>query len=607
MNYFDLQTRQCTPRFGTRCKKYLLATGLALALGHACAKEAAVSAPFIIAPMIEGLGYCAAGVKSASIPAAMAVCASSKNPSGPLIQAALNRLEPGGAAGKVQVGYTVGINLLGFEQQRGLSAHLARLQQLIETTRRPVVLYLMGNQFAATPAQISLPASSYAAFADQSVPKEHYFVSSIQAWTLEMDPALEVNRVRFGALQELGRWYVTLPEQVKNRIVGITLAGELHHFFPDFANGMGRFEDIKVTDYSPGSVRSFRAWLRSRYPNLKELNQKMGTAFASFDAISPPARNIRREKLDSFSQHFDAYAHGLLPIEGWLAALPPKHTIHIYLDGKDLGEAEYGLSRQDVYEALAEVKDARVGFRYWLDFSTLPRGIHTVQVAVISGAQRWQIAQRKIVLMGGSQEAPPAFVGLAALNTAPPKLRYWLDQPRNMQDYYFNPLAKAWSGFRSYQVTNAYRQWFDRAVAGGLPKDKLYSHQIGVATVGTWNPMLTASDESLSGAQPYKKGINLYGGALDVDLLRRHYLGPNEAFAVPEFHTQAWKNPKAPARVLQSFRAAGASFVSPYFISILPDSLRAKDNPHDKFRIAPDNSSYGSNHLYDAIGAVARE
>ena len=587
--------------------KYLLASGWVLASVPAWALQAPTVAPFVIAPMFEGVGYCAAGAGSPNLTAAYAACVSAKNPSGLLIQAALDRLEPGGAAGKVQVGYTVGVNLLGYSPKE-LSAHLTHLRQLIETTRRPMVLHLMGNQFASPSSQKTLAPSSYAKFSDQSIPKEQYFVTSIQAWTLTTDSALDVNRLRFGALQQVGRWYAALPLRIKDRVVGITLAGELHHFFPDFANGMGRYEDVQVTDYSPGSVLAFQAWLRGRFVSLEAFNQQMGnTAFSSFDAVTPPARNIRGGKLDAFSQHFDAYAHGLLPIEGWLAELPPHHKIHIYLNGKVLGEAEYGLSRQDVYEALPEVTDARVGFRYWLDFSRLPRGIHTIQVVVSKGAQRWQIAQRKIVLMGASQDKPPVFAGEIALTTEPPKLRFWLDQPRNMQDYYFNPLAKLWSEFRSYQVTHAYREWFERAVASGLPGDKLYSHQIAVATVGSWNPLLTASDASLSGVQPYKKGINLYGGALDVALLRRHYLGPNEAFAVPEFHPQAWKNPQAPGRVLQELRAAGATFITPYFMSIVPAKFRGDVNPHDKFRIAPENPSYGSNHFYEAIVDAARE
>ncbi|WP_300179197.1 beta-galactosidase, partial [Rhodoferax sp.] len=526
--------------------------------------------------MIEGVGYCAAGAKSGTVPLALATCASQDNPSAALIQAALNRLEPGGAAGNVQIGYTIGINLLGFDKPADLQAHLNKLQKLIQTTRRPVVLYLMGNQFAAPPAHRSLPTSSYTVFSDQTVPKEHYFVNSINAWTLETDAALEINQLRFAALGTVGRWYSTLPATLQDRIVGFTLAGELHHFFPDFANGMGRYDNIRVTDYSPTSVKAFQAWLRNRQPLLSRLNQQWGSKFNQFSDIAPPAKDIRRDKLKGFHQHFDAYAHGLLPVEGWLSALPANHQIEVYLDGKLLGQAEYGLSRQDVYEAVPDIKQAGVGFRYWLDFSVLPRGIHTLQVALVGVGEKRELARRKIVLMGNHQGPPPPVTGEAPLGKAAPAQRFWLDQPRDMQDYYFNPLAKAWNEFRSHQVKQALYQWFDAAVASGLPRGKLYSHQIATATVGTWNPLLTASDASLTGPQPYKKGINLYGGALNIELLRHHYLTPGEPFAVPEFHTQAWKNPKAPAQVLASFKTAGASFVSPYFMTLFPANLRGK-------------------------------
>lgn len=565
------------------------------------------AAPFVIAPMIEGVGYCAAGAKSSSVPQALALCANQDNPSAGLLQETLNRLEPGGASGKVQIGYTIGINLLGYNKPADLVKHLNKLQKMIQTVRRPVVLYLMGNQFAAPPAQRSLMTNSYAVFSDQTVPKEHYFVNSINAWTLETDPALEVNQLRFSALNTMGHWYRALPAPLKDRIVGITLAGELHHFFPDFAHGMGRYDNIRVTDYNPASVTSFQNWLRKRQPLLDRLNQQLGSKFSRFNDITPPSKDIRKDKLKGFYEHFDGYSHGLLPVEGWLSNLPPNHQIDVYLDGKLLGQSEYGLSRQDVYEAAPDIKHAGVGFRYWLDFSAIPRGIHTLQVALVGAGDKRELAHRKIVLMGNSQTPPPLVAGEIALSKTPPMQRFWLDQPRDMQDYYFNPMAKAWSEFRSYQVTHALRYWFDSATASGLPRDKLYSHQIASATVGTWNPLLTASDASLTGPQPYKKGINLYGASLNIDLLRHHYLAAGEPFAVPEFHTQAWKDATMPAQVLAAFRDAGAVFMSPYFLSLYPASLRSKDNPHDKFRIAPDNLVYGSNQLYTAITHMARD
>lgn len=569
--------------------------------------SSSLSAPFVIAPMIEGVEFCPRGTSSATISEAMAVCAKEANPSAALIRVELDKLEPGGPTGRVQIGYTVGINLMGYLRPEDLTNSLEKIQALIQTVNRPIVLYLMGNQFAAPPPSLSLPQNSYATFSDQSVPKEHYFETSVNAWTLNTDPALEVNRIRFGSLEHIGQWYSALPETLQHLVVGITLAGELHHFFPDFAQGMGRYDNIRVTDYSPATMRAFQDWLRRKYPSLTSLNQQLGATFASFEAISAPVLDIRRDKLTDITQHFDAYAHGLLPIEGWLSSLPNGSAIKIYLDGRWLGDAEYGLSRQDVYEKLPRLTHAAVGFRYWLDFSHLPRGIHTVQVLLANRNQVRQIAQRKIVLMGNNQTIPFSFSGMVAFKKGAITQRAWLDQPREMQDYYFNPLAKDWAKFRSDQVSKAYRHWFDSAVASGLPSAKLYSHQIATATVGTWNPLLTASDASLTGQQVYKKGINLYGASLNMDLLKHHYLSPGETFAVPEFHTQNWRNPRAADQVFDSFRAAGASFMTPYFMTLFPAKLRSKDNPHDKFRIAPDNSDYGSNYLYKAIQRLAKD
>jgi hypothetical protein len=90
-------------------------------------------------------------------------------------------------------------------------------------------------------------------------------------------------------------------------------------------------------------------------------------------------------------------------------------------------------------------------------------------------------------------------------------------------------------------------------------------------------------------------------------LLRRHYLSEGETFGVPEFHTQAWKDPTAPLRVLRDLQQGGATFITPYFLSMAPDKYRQPPTAHDKFRIAPNNPSYGSNHLYQAIVDLAKE
>ena len=370
---------------------------------------------------------------------------------------------------------------------------------------------------------------------------------------------------------------------------------------------MGRFDNIRITDYSPAVVRDFQGWLRQRYGSVQALNRALGAEFQDFAQVQPPSKNLQSQRLAHFSEHFDSYAHGVVPVEGWLERLAPGQQIRVYLNGVALGYAEYGLNRQDVYEAVPDLKTAQVGFRYLLDFSQLPRGQHTLQVRV-EGPKGYELAHTSLSVMGNSQAAIQPIPGSLPAGVGAPKgLKFYLDRPAQQMAVFYNPLARDWLDFRSAQVTRAYEHWLDASVAVGLPADRLFSHQIAVATVGGWNPVLFASDASLQGPQRYKKGINVYGGSASMALLRRHYLQPGEVFGVPEFHTQAWKDPTVPAKVLRDFQQGGARFISPYFLSMVPDKYRDQPNAHDKFRLSPGNIDFGSHHLYRAMVKIAQQ
>ena len=581
------------------------------------AKPAALptAAPFVIAPMIEGQGYCKAGLMQPKLGLAIAHCAQRNDSGVKELAAALNALEPGGAKGTVQVGYTIGINLLEHPQQ-GEYNPFGFLTQALQKLDRPAVIYLFANHFAGSHAYPAIQSDSLARFADQSEPTEKYFQRSIAPITLNLQAPISANQQRKSALEKVGKWYASLPPASRKKIIAFTLAGELHHFYDDFSTGMGRFDNIRITDYSPASVKEFQAWLRQRYSNLPALNKALGADFKDFAQVQPPSKNIQSERLAHFSEHFDSYAHGVLPIEGWLKHLAPDEQIRVYLNGKAVGTAEYGLNRQDVYEAVPDVKTAQLGFRYLLDFSQLPRGKYTIQV-MLEGAKNYQLAERSLSVMGNSQ-APIKdladkkiiaswLTSLPALSSPPRSVKFYVDRPAQDIAVFYNPLARDWLDFRSAQVTQAYNQWFDASVAVGLPAERLYTHQIAVATVGGWNPVLFASDASLKGKQRYKKGINLYGGSASSALLQRHYLEPGETFAVPEFHTQAWKDKAAPVKVLRDLQEGGASFISPYFLSMAPGKYRDQPNAHDKFRLSPDNKDYGSDYLYKAIADIAKK
>lgn len=85
--------------------------------------------------------------------------------------------------------------------------------------------------------------------------------------------------------------------------------------------------------------------------------------YASFDVIPAPSKDIRKEKLGSFGEHYDAYADGTLPVAGWLwdpAQIVDK--INLYVDGKLVGPMARSLNRLDVYRAVDEITNPNTGF-----------------------------------------------------------------------------------------------------------------------------------------------------------------------------------------------------------------------------------------------------
>ena len=160
--------------------------------------------------MIEGQGYCQAGKAAPKLEQALALCAQRNDPGVKELANALNALEPGGAKGAVQVGYTVGINLLE-QPAQGEFNPFGFLTTALSAIDRPVVIYLFANHFAGTTAQPPIAADALARFADQSAPVEKYFQRQIAPITLSNQPGLSINQQRQKALAKVGQWYRGLP------------------------------------------------------------------------------------------------------------------------------------------------------------------------------------------------------------------------------------------------------------------------------------------------------------------------------------------------------------------------------------------------------------
>lgn len=603
-----------------RCASLALLASLAL---NASAQDS--RPPFIIAPTVEGMLLCDEAVaqpQMRSIDEAYTYCRRRKLDGAPALSRLLDRLEPGGPRGAVQVGYTATLQLLGLYRStsKGWAIDPARVDEflgVISKVQRPVVIYFSADHFDSIgpiTEELRRDPRNLMQLRDGKPLELNYFGYRIMPYTLSTDAAIPVNKYRRDALNYVAQRIKKLPKTVQSRIVAYTLAGELHHLFPDFENGMGAYQDIQVTDYSPASVARFRQWLRTRYQTIEQFNTQTGLSYASFDAIQAPSKNIRKEKLTSFGEHYDAFADGTLPIAGWL--WDPNKAIQkldLYVDGRLVGPVPYGLNRLDVYRAEAAITSPNTGFRHDLDYSGLLPGRHLAQVVATSGTSRYQLAEVEFVVVPRDQgrvastqrSEVPSLKNAKALSG----VRSWLDMPKPLQDVYYNPLARDWNRYRESQVYDFLSNFHQWALKAGLPADKLYSHQIVPNVNSSWNPHLFAAGQTLSGSAPWKQGLNMYGGATDSAWLR-DFMARNKItdYGVPEFNPQQWKRNGVHLAAMQSHYDAGARFISPYYFSVIPDRFKGgAEHGVNRMELRPDNPKDGSDRFYQAIVEYARK
>jgi len=586
--------------------------------------------PLVVALAIEGPPLCDAATANTDIKnveQGQRFCRQRGENGAPVLIRLLDALEPSGPAGQVQLGYAMGIPLLALYQKTDSGWVIDETMiddylNIITQVPRPMVLFFLANHFDSygpLVQELGQDPDNLMQLADGKSLELNYFGYSVMPWTLSSDLDIAVNHYRFAALEHVARKIQALPRKVRKRIIAYTLAGELHHLFPDFAGGMGVWNNIKVTDYSLRSIADFRQWLQAKYQNIAQLNAQTGLDYPNFDAIPAPGKDIRHQRLESFGEHYDAWADGMLPIAGWL--WDPQQTIErldVYLDGEMHASMPRGFNRLDVYRALEEVTDPNIGFRYDLDFSRLSLGMHMVQVVAEAQGQQYQVGQAEFTLIARDQSSPSSqransLQALDSLESLQPQgVRAWLDMPTNGQDLYYNPLAREWNAWRRQQVYDFLQAFHTHARRVGLPAKKLYSHQIIAEVNSSWNHQLMASADTLDAAAPWKPGLNLYGGAVNSYWLRRwmRQRGVPSGYGVPEFHPQQWKHSGIHLAALQAHYAAGARFIAPYY---LPTSdVRFKDQRKtgdevNRMELAPDNPKDGSDQFYRAITEFVRQ
>lgn len=575
--------------------------------------------PLLLAPMMDLTPCLLAQPNDASItqPEWMVPCTGSNASSAHLVESTLRYLQPKAPeVASLELGYTLKVPLLSLLQPGQSAWHVndQAIDNIVRTVRhnpRPLVLYLFSTHFgvnAPIEPVLERDPDNIAQTQHGPLPTDSYYGWPLYPWSLARTDN-PITQYRVQVIQALLKKLCQLPSSARGRIHGITLLGEVHQLFPNFESGMGFGGPYQVSDYSPTSIAGFRRHLQSRYPSLQALNQQLGSNYPSFDAITPPSKDIRSEPLSRYQEHIDAYAAGQIPITGWVhVPETPKsaQTVNIYLDGKYIADAPVHLSRQDVRDAHPEYASADVGWRYDLDYRQIAIGKHRIDVALAQPGQTpIQLGSRSISIRGIQQQAPIVVptVPLPAMQLLPPRITAYTDEPRDQASYYYNPLAREWQTFREAQVVQ-YVQHFNTLIAESCLSDTpRYTHQIVPQFNPSWDSGKYAVQASLEPMRDLRTGMSLYGEASYGSSLANWFKqNQHNNYGVTEFHPLQAMSREQLGDVLKQHRDNGGLFLS-FFLETRWQKQRISTTPN-LFSFDPDNRQHASDQLYASMQSL---
>lgn len=535
-----------------------------------------------------------------------------------LVESTLRLLQPTTPddSQSLQLGYTLQVPLLALLQPVGNvwqvnEQVIDKVVRTILESPRPAVLYLFSTHFsvnAPIELELSRDPDNLSHTQQGPLPIDTYYSQPIYPWSLARTDN-PITQYRVKVIDALVKKICRLPQDVRSRIRGITLLGEVHQLFPKFESGMGFGGAYQVSDYSPASVAAFREHLQVRYANITELNVKVGSDYSSFMEIIPPGKDIRRDPLRRYHEHMDAYAAGQIPITGWVYAPGSpvaQQSVRIYLNGLPIAAAPVRLSRQDVRSAHPEFNTADLGWRHDLDFSHLAPGIHRIDLALSQpGEPLAHLGTRTISIMDPVQSTPVPLptTPLPAMTQQPSHITAYLDEPRDQAAYYFNPLAREWQVFREKQVVD-YLQYFNSFIGQSCLSDTpRYTHQIVPQFNPGWDSGKYAVNASLQPMKTLHTGVSLYGessyGSSFSDWLGK---SPRKHYGVTEFHPLQAMSAEQLGNVLAQHRDSGAQFVS-FFLETRWQDQRVSSAPN-LFSFDPQNPQHASDQLYRSLASL---
>ncbi|MBV8620758.1 MAG: hypothetical protein JOY84_17970 [Curvibacter sp.] len=609
-------TPQATPTAKTiRHLSSLLALALVATAGTLAwkAQPWVRPSPLVLAPMIGGLDACLQGHALEGQAPPPADCTGPQGSASALIEATLQGL--GNAPSpQLALGYTLKVPLLDFLRPDGDgwqvdTAAVQRVANTLAQENRPAVLYLFSNHFssgAAIEARLAGDPDNLAQTQKGPLPVDTYYGHPLYPWSVARTDN-ELTRRRVQVIQALADQICRLPAEARSRLMGITVLGETHQLFPTFESGMGFTNNYLISDYSPRSIEGFRQFLVGQFGTLEQLNAALGSHFHQWSEVQPPRSDIRSTPLQNYWQHLDAYAHGVLPVSGWVApesgAPFGQGQVLVYLDGHLQSRASIGLGRQDVLSALPQLRTADVGWRSDLDFSQWPRGIHQLDFYLQRTAHPLRhLGSRRIAIVDATQATPEPVpvAALPAAAEADAALRQHIDTPEELASFYFNPLARLWHRYRNQQVVS-YLDYFTRQLHGScLGQPTLYTHQLIPYGNPSWDANRYAVDASLQSQPGLAPGISLYGRtAYGPEFIRWLHSTGHTKFGVTEFHPLTPLDTRQLAGTLDRLHQHGARFVSMFLESRIDGKLT--EHLRNEFSFDPDNPTSGSDVLFHSL------
>lgn len=582
--------------------------------------------PLVIAPMLGGLNPCLFNkselIKHLPNTIYSKACAEDEKSAAGVVSHSLHRMAPEKSLfGDFQMGYTLNVPLflLFKESHSGYTINresVDRIARTIQNVDHPVVLYLFSNHFSVGGAlEQSLAQNPENLLLSRSGPMavDYYYGAKVYPWNF-VNIEAPVTKMREQAIHAVLDRVCSLPRHAQKKIIGVTLLGELHHMYPNFQGGMGYNGEYLTSDYSAQSIEGFKKYLENKYQNIQALNIHLGSSFGSFNEVPPPRKNIRTERLQNYWEHIDSFAHGILPISGWLANLSSlgtassdQHWIHVYDNGTFLGRTRIAFGRQDVIEAHPELPSANVGWQYDWDYTKAEPGIHKIDVFYTHGtAPLVHLGYRDVAIMDRKQSTPkvlPVSPLPAAVKPHSKTILFQVDQPANLASFYFNPLAPDWHAFRASQV-GRYLEHFAKIAKGKcLPHDAVYAHQILPFVNPGWDETKFGIGRDLAVPPGIQLGISLYGeasyGTSFFDWMRSQ---KRNGYGITEFHPLRSMSAPELSGVFQHHRKNGARFLSFFAESTGWDEDPA--NQPNLFSFDKNNKNAGSDALYESTQAI---